>query len=375
MAKGNFDTKDLKTWVEVSAPNLIGNIHAVRKFVGNSVSVLAVIKANAYGHGLQGVAGILIKEKGLLCGVDSLIEAKELKNQGIRQPVLILGYLPGGQLQEAIQKGFHISIHSLEMLKRVAALERKLGKKVFGHVKIETGTNRLGIPLAELSAYGGPWPVIGAYTHCADTENVKSNFYKIQLAAFRQALAIFEARGVGLKYIHVAATSGLMLHPELHFNAVRLGIGLYGVWPSAEVRRRLEKRLKLKPVLSWKTRIAQVKHVNAGETVGYDRTYRVGRNRTIAILPIGYYDGYDRRFSNAGHVVVKGKVAPVIGRVCMNMIMVDITGILAKEGDEALLIGNHPAVTADALAEIAGTINYEIVTRINPLIPRVVVKK
>ncbi len=186
---------------------------------------------------------------------------------------------------------------------------------------------------------------------------------------FRKALWILRQKNIAIPYIHTAATSAIIQYPETHHALARLGIGLYGLWP--DVKIKAPKTFSLRPVLTWKTRIAQIKEIQKGETVGYDRTWRAKRKSRIAILPIGYYDGYDRRLSSVGWVVVSGKRVPVIGRICMNMFMIDVTNIRVRPHDEVVLLGR--GVSADDIARTIKTINYEVVTKINPLIPRKVI--
>lgn len=367
-----------KTWMEIDRVALLHNLKKVQKFVGSDVFLMAIVKANAYGHGLGEIAKVLKNKKNIWFGADTLEEALMLKRAGIRKPIMIFGYIPNAQLKYAIQQEFHISIYSKEVLHTISEIIKNNKKlKPHLHLKIETGTNRLGIQLKDLLNIPKEISFEGVYTHFAEAENPKSSFYQRQLREFRKALFVLAQQGITPRYIHTAATAALLQYPETHEKLVRLGIGLYGLWPSPDVKHRVFDTVALRPVLTWKTRIAQIKTIKKGETVGYDRTWRAKKNSKIAILPAGYYDGYDRRLSNCGEVLIKGKRVPVIGRVCMNMCMIDVTAIPGMAmGDEVVLLGRqgNQEISADDIAKTIGTINYEVITKINPLIPRIVLR-
>ena len=386
------NTKNLKTWVEVDTKTLRANVLALTKKLGRHVSVIAVVKSNAYGHGLVETAQILsgsptsgkFPEVGLpdVCfGVDSVDEALELKKAGIKKPILILGYVPPGMFSTVVRNGFRIAIYNFESLKLLDSIARRMHKKVLVHFKIETGTFRQGIMREDwprFATYTKEHPTLvpdGIYTHFSDTENLKSVYYKHQLKNFADALLAFHASGIEPRLMHTASTAASMMYKDTYFNAVRLGIGMYGMYPDLEVGRA--SHVLLRPALTWKTRIAQIKKIQKGDTVGYDRTYRAPSPRIIAVLPVGYWDGYDRRFSSSGEVLVRGMRCPIIGRICMNMCMIDVSKIHAKivPGEEVVLLGRQAqkTITAQDLGSRIGTIHYEITTRINPLIKRIAI--
>jgi alanine racemase len=250
------------------------------------------------------------------------------------------------------------------------------------HLKVETGTNRLGArgsAATALAAFIRAQPTLvleGVYTHYANVEDTLDNSYaEHQLRRYQAALADIEACDGILT--HTAATAAGILYPQTRFTMVRVGIGLYGLWPSAqtaEAARRANIDLDLQPVLSWKARVVHLNDVPLGEPVGYGCTYVATRPRRIAVLPVGYYEGFDRGLSNRGRVLIRGQVAPVVGRVAMNMTMVDVTDIPGVTvGDEAVIIGRQGdrSLTAEDMAALLDTINYEVVTRINPALPRI----
>ena len=379
-----------KTWVEISREALENNVRVVRGILAPGTELLAVVKANAYGHGLKEIVSVLKRETGIMFGVDSLEEAIVIKSIAPKNEIMILGYIPPKNLALAIEKGFHFSIYDKEVLCSVLRLI-KTGqinpRTIRAHLKVETGTNRLGMKLDELKNIVFEFPITGVYTHFADSENLSSSFYKEQIEKLNEARGILKNKGIRLKFIHSACTAAIMRPGALDGNLARVGIGLYGLWPSEKLREKFSQRIKLKPVLSWKTRIVQVRRVSRGETVGYGRTHKVKKETSIAVLPVGYYDGYDRGLSSVGsppttlelskvvggEVIINGKRAKIAGRVCMNMTMVDLGGIRAKTGDDVVLIGKSgkKQITAEELAEKIGTINYEVVSRINPLLPRI----
>lgn len=375
----------LVQWVEINRRAFLNNVKEFKNRLGPS-GMLAVVKANAYGHGLQEISR-LAAEAGIdWFGVHSLEEGLALRQAGFRQKVLILGYLPQAAAEEAVRAELRSTIYNLENLKALAAAARKLKKQAVIHLKVETGTNRQGIALNKLGRFLNqikqtPEVVLeGLSSHFANIEDTTDDYYpRQQLDNFLQAVKYVESQGLSIPVKHMSCSAAAILFPETYFNLARVGIGLYGLWPSKEIlvscRLRGQPPLKLKPVLSWRARIAQIKSVPRGAYVGYGCTYRTTRPTRLAIIPVGYYDGYDRGLSNSAYVLVKGKRAQVRGRVCMDFIMVDITDIPGVSlEDTVTLIGSdgRERITADQLASLAGTISYEMVTRINPLIPRVV---
>ncbi|MBI2062950.1 MAG: alanine racemase [Candidatus Yanofskybacteria bacterium] len=365
-----------KTWVEISKDALENNVRIMRGFLKPSTKLLAVVKANAYGHGLKETVSVLKKEADIMFGVDSLQEALSVNSIEPKNEIMILGYVPEKDRILAIKNGFHISVYDKEVLASVARLI-KTGQinpdAIKAHLKVETGTNRLGIDTGELKNIKFEFPIAGIYTHFADSENLDSLFYKEQIGILNEAVGILKNKGIRPRFIHSACTAAIMRSEVLGGNLARVGIGLYGLWPSKKLREKLSQKVKLKPVLSWKTKIVQVKQVSKGETVGYDRAYQTKKETSIAVLPVGYYDGFDRKLSQCGEVLINGKRAKVAGRVCMNMTIVDLGDIKAKTGDDVIFIGKSgkEQITVEELAEKISTINYEVVSRINPLLPRI----
>jgi alanine racemase len=373
--------------VEISRAALVHNIGEFRRLVGPKRKLMAVVKANAYGHGLREVAAIAVPEGIDWFGVNSVDEGAALREAGMTVPILVLGYAPLDALEEAVARDLRLTVYNRETVARLAALAARLRKTVRVHVKVETGTWRQGVVPKDLVAFvrdvrRRPGLVVeGLSSHFANIEDTtKHDYPRRQLETYRSARRKLEAGGLRVPVKHMSCTASTILFPEAEFNLARVGIGLYGLWPSKETYLSclLERKepLLLEPVLAWKARIAQIKKAPAGAYIGYGCTYRTTRPTVLAVVPVGYYDGYDRGLSNAAHVLVKGRRAPVRGRVAMDFIVADVTDVPGVRLEDAVtLLGGdgRERITAEDLAALAGTIGYEIVSRINPLVPRVVV--
>lgn len=345
---------------------------------------MAVVKSNAYGHGLETV----VKALGDECdwfGVDSLSEAEAVREAGSEKPVLILGYTLLEDLPHVVERGFSQVCYSRRVLAKMADAGSP-NRPAKAHIKVETGTSRQGVHVYDLPALLGyaktlsDLVVEGASTHFANIEDTEDPSYAMeQLLHFKDAVKVMKSLQVEPDILHTACSAAAILYPETHFSLVRAGIALYGLWPSEQTRlaaQRGEVRVPLVPALTWKTRIAQVRRLSKDAPVSYGLTERVARDSDVAVIPVGYWDGFDRKLSSVGEILVRGRRAKVLGRVCMNMTVVDVTDIPgAAPEDEVVLIGRQgdEEITAEELADRFGTINYEAVTRINPMIPRILV--
>ncbi len=373
-------TSSDKTWVEISASRLIRNFREIRHLVAPS-SVMAVIKANAYGHGMGLTARVLAREADWF-GVDHVDEALALRGQGIHKPILVLGHTLKTRVRDAVKHDVSFVAYDPETVRAAAeAATKKHPARV--HLKIETGLYRQGATIEEALSLArairrAPHMVLeGASTHFANIEDTRDNAYAMkQLSRFNAALTALKKIGADPTWKHTACSAAAMLYPETRFNLARAGIAMYGLWPSQTTLVSARSRglhLSLQPVLTWKTVVAQVKRVSRGEPVSYGLTERVKRDSVIAILPVGYWDGYDRGLSRQGEALVRGRRCRIIGRVCMNMCAVDITDApRVHTEDEVVLLGQQgkEEITAEEIAERIGTIHYEIVARINPLLKR-----
>jgi alanine racemase len=358
------------SWIEIDTERLHQNVRLFRRLLGSGTKLMAVVKANAYGHG-AGLIAPLLRNEIEWFGVDSLEEAEELSAVGIDEPILILGHTEPKDAERIVSGGFRQVLFRRDVAEALSKAARNRKRPAIVHLKVETGLNRLGVEPRDVEGLIEGLEgleVEGVYTHFADVEDPESTFYQNQIERLREAVAMLP----GPLVVHASPTAGALLHPESSLALARVGIGIYGIWPSPETRRAAERLGVLSPVLTWKSRVAQVKTVPAGGTVGYDVTYRASTERRIAVVPVGYYDGFDRRLSNRGRVLVGGKRAPVLGRVAMNMFMVDVTEVDAREGDEVVLIGEQggTSITAEEIAESIGTIAYEVLARLSPRLPR-----
>lgn len=364
-----------RTWLEISKGAVENNYSVFRKLIKPETKMLGVVKSNAYGHGLVGFSKILDRLGVDFLGVDSITEAETLRENKIRRPILVLGFTLPENFKLAGRKKIALTVSSLQNLRDMA----KKNLPVSVHIKIETGLNRQGFLLSDLPKAVNILKkarninIEGIYTHFAKAYYPGDrNFTERQIDKFREAVGIFRVAGFR-PILHAAATGGVLNFPEAHFDMVRVGIGLYGLWPTEETKRFYARRINIIPALSWKTRINEIQKAKKGETVGYYRTEKLKRDSKLGILSVGYWHGFDRRFSSKGQVLVRGRKARVLGRVSMDMTVIDVTDVSgASAGDDVVLIGrqNNGEVTADDLARTAQTINYEIVTRINPLIQK-----
>lgn len=377
-----------KTWIEISEAALKHNIRAFREHLAKNVCIMAVVKANAYGHGLVESAKIFDQAGAAYLGVDNVEEGMALRKSGIKKPILILGYTAQSRLKDCVKNNLSFVVYNLETIRALGKL--KLGSrgeyKALVHLKIETGTGRQGVAGAELEELiklikRTPGVVVqGVYTHFANIEDTTDHSYADrQLKNFQAALVLLKKYNIDPLWKHTACSAAAILFPETHFNLVRLGISAYGLWPSKEtlaVARQHKRLLELRPALTWKTVVAQVKNVKRGEAISYGLTERVSRDSKIAVLPVGYYDGYDRGLSGSAYVLIHGRRAKIMGRVCMNMMMADVTDIpRVKVEDEVVLLGRQQKefITAEELANRLGTISYEVMARLNPGIVRKIV--
>jgi len=373
-------------WLEVDAQALRHNLHVFRQILSGGTKLAAVVKANAYGHGLAEVAPLAGASADWLA-VHTAAEARRLRELGLRNPVLIMGFIARGELHD-LDADIHVFVSTEEVLRWLGEYRRSSGILLPIHLKIDTGTKRQGLDrssIAEIcrAAAGEGLSIVGIATHFANIEDtLEHEFARRQLELFGDAIAILRRElGGEVPYVHAACSAASLLFRETDFNLARIGISMYGHWPSRETRLTWildhgRDGVKLEPTLSWRTVIGQLQRASTGESVGYGRTWRALRPTLLAVLPVGYADGYARALGNRARVLMGGRPVPVVGRVCMNMMMVDVTDLPGVAvGDEVVLLGRQgdSVVTAEELAELSGTINYEFLARLSPAIPRFVV--
>lgn len=375
-----------RTWVEIKEQALASNIQTLRSLTGNGAVFCAIVKANAYGHGLKDVARIARRNGVDAFGVDSIDDALVLRDLFPTSLIIILGYTMSERFHEAIREQIDLTLYDLEGLREAEAVASKSAQPARVHLKIETGTSRQGVSSDDLPDLLNFFresehiQLIGVSTHFANIEDTANPEYAtLQYQRFSEACELIQTFGLHPEYIHSACSAAVLLYPQTYGTLVRSGIAMYGIWPSVSVEEAIHKQAvscDLQPVLSWKTRIAQVKSIAGGTPIGYGLTEIVQKRSRIAVLPVGYWDGYDRRLSSRGEVLVAGYRCKVMGRICMNMMMIDVSNVpKVEKNQEVILIGKDARnmITADSLAQKMSTIPYEVLTRINAAIPRVIV--
>lgn len=361
--------KGLRTWIEVDKSAIKHNFEVFRALISKEVKLCGVVKSNAYGHDFMQYAHELEKFGIDQIAVDSITEGLRLRKVGITVPILILGYTLPDRMQEAAENNISMAVSTFEGLEAVSKI-----KDAKVHIKLDTGMSRQGFQAGQeedlfnaLKKYD--IKVEGVFTHFASAKNPAfPHDTDKQINIFKTWKNIFQENGYS-PIFHACATSGTLLYPEAHFDMVRVGIGLYGLWPSKEAREFCEGKIKLKPALTWKTIVAEVKEVSAGNKVGYDGTEILEKDAVLAICPIGYWHGFSRKLSGIGRVYLSGAKARVVGRVSMDMIILDVTDMEVSVGDEVELIGSHTPVYD--MSTLDDTSWYETVTRLNPLIKRI----
>lgn len=367
-------------WVETDLQAVARNIREIRKVTAATAKVMAVVKANAYGHGAVEVSRATLANGADWLGVARVVEGVELREAGIEAPVLILGYTTPEQYGEVVRNRLTQAVYTREMGFALAEAAAREGSKARVHIKVDTGMGRIGwvdvsrVVQDALELARNPNLVIdGIFTHFAASDTADKRYTLQQFEKFMGIIDMLRQNGLEFPLRHAANSAAIMELPETHLDLVRAGIIVYGLYPSDEVDH---SRIRLSPVMSLKARVAYIKVVPAGFKVSYGCTYETERDTLIATIPLGYADGYSRLLSSKGEVLINGRRAPVVGRVCMDQIMVDAGAIPGvKMGDEAVIIGRQGdvEVSADEIAAKLGTINYEVTCMVNHRVPRIYV--
>lgn len=369
------------TWCAIDSAALEANMRSFRRSVRPETRLAAVVKANAYGHGLLLAARAFLRGGADWLCVHSLAEARALREGGVEAAILVIGPVALDALAEAAALQLRLVVYNAQTVARLAAL----GCAVRVHLKIETGNHRQGLELSQalaLAAQIAEHPHIeleGVSTHFANIEDTTDHRYaRAQVRRFEAGVAALRAAGHAVPIRHIANSAATILWPEKHLELVRVGLAAYGLWPSPETYLAAQwlgrAQIDLHPALRWCARVAQIKTVPKGSAIGYGCSFMTTHETRLAIVPVGYSDGYDRALGNVAHVLIGGQRAPVRGRVCMNILMAEITDIPGVQlEDEVVLLGGQgrAQITAEQLAQWAGTINYEVVSRIAAHLPRV----
>jgi alanine racemase len=363
------------TWVEIDLAAVAHNVRAVRQCVGPEPEIMAMVKADAYGHGAVQFSRAALASGASRLAVALVQEALELRQAGIRAPILVFGEPYRGEAETILEHGLTPVIYNTETAHTLSCLAMAVGKSLPVHVKVDTGMGRVGVPvemaldfLRQLKDLGGI-VLEGICTHFATADEADPSFTHRQARVFDSFCRELDSSGIRIPLRHAANSAAVLQHPGTHFNMVRPGIMLYGLYPSSQTRRSIE----LRPVMRWVTHVAQIKTIMAGCSVSYGRAFTARCPTKVATLPVGYADGYRRSLSNLGQVLVGQRRSPVIGRVCMDLTMIDVTHIPHVElGQEVVLMGRQgdAEISADEMAGWLGTINYEVLTAIGKRVPR-----
>jgi alanine racemase len=382
------------TWAEIDLNAYAHNITELKRITRKGARLMAVVKANGYGHGAIEVARKALENGAQYLGVARINEAVQLRTAGLDAPILIFGYTPPDLTETLIRYDLTQTVYSIAAANTLSGIAGRQGKKIKVHIKVDSGMGRLGLLLKEPTA-GNPGDrpttdpvqqalaisrlsgltVEGTLTHFATADSTDKSYANRQLEKFLDFVDRLRREGLEPPIKHAANSGALIDLPESHLDMVRPGIATYGLYPSGEVNKN---KVDLKPVMALKSRIIHLKKVTAGFNISYGITYQTNKSTTIATVPIGYADGFNRLLSNRGHMLVHGQRVPIVGRVCMDLTMLDVGNVpdVAIE-DDVVVFGQHQneSVTADEMASTLNTINYEIVSTITARVPRIYKKK
>ena len=367
----------------VDLNNIAHNLREVKKIISSNTEIMAVVKANGYGHGAAEVAKVVLREGASYLGVARLEEAVNLRKKGIFQDILIFGYISPSDLEIVKKYNFIVSIFDKNQATEYIKKCKELGCRMRIHIKVDTGMGRVGYVLSDKDQKKqaisdikellkvDEFSVEGIYTHFARADEQDLSYSKMQLGLFKELInELSERVNKKIKY-HAANSAAIIQLPDSHLDIVRPGIMLYGLYPSRYLKD--STYVQLKPAMSLISRIVQIKKVTSGFKVSYGSTYITKRRARLATVPVGYADGYPRLLSNRGYVLINGKFAKIAGRICMDQFLVDITDVDAAVGDKVVLFGKYNSfeLSVDEVAELAQTINYEIVSQISSRVKRV----
>ncbi len=369
----NLDGKPMRpVWAEVDVTAIKHNVLEIKRLLRPTVKFCAVVKADGYGHGAVAAAKATLAAGADYLAVAILNEALELRTAGITGPILILGFTPSNQAALVVEHDITQTVYSLKIAQALSAAAAAAGKIAKVHVKIDTGMGRLGIRPGDAALFTSAVKALpgieieGIFSHFATADSSDKTYPREQMVQFRYALAAIETQGLHIPIRHMANSTATLEMPEAHLDMVRPGIILYGLWPSVEVTHPINVR----PAMALKCKVAHVKEVSAGTGISYGRTYITPQPGKIATLPIGYADGWSRLLSGKTDILIRGQRAPLVGSICMDQCMADVSDIPGVEtGDTAVLFANT-ILTADEVAAKLGTINYEVVSTVGRRVPR-----
>ncbi len=363
-------------WAEIDLSALTHNIVSIKNRIGPHVSIIGIVKANAYGHGAYEVCKVLHGQGVEIAGIAILEEGIHLRDKGIRTPLLLLGGIFEDQIDEVIRYNLMPTVYDLGLVGVLSKKARYFKRNVKVHVYVDTGMGSIGVKHNKAVEFVKSLMTMqniivdGIFTHCSSSDEKDPSYTNLQIQRFKEVLAGLEEIKLHIPLRHMANSGAIISHPEACFNAVRPGLALYGMYPSEEVSRDI----RIRPVMSLKAKIIHIRDMEAGDVVGYGRTHLITKPARIATLPLGYDDGYNRLHSNQGKVIIRGIKAPIVGLVCMDQCFVDVSGIRdVSVGDEVVLYGNQgrETITAESVARQLNTIPYEITCNVAKRVPRI----
>lgn len=367
-------------WAEINLDNLAHNMKEVRRVTNKKSKITAVIKADGYGHGAVAIAETLLENGADRFAVATLSEAIQLKASFPNIETMVLGYTPENLAKEVAEHNIIQTIYTLEQAKEFSNVALSLNKKIIVHIKLDSGMNRLGMvfddetieTILEINKLEG-LVIEGIFTHFAAADELDKEYTRQQVEKYKHIVNKLEQRGLYIPIKHVSNSAAIIDLPEFNFDMVRAGIMLYGLYPSSDVNH---ENVKLKEVMCLKAKVSQVKKISANSGVSYGLKYKCEKESLVATLPIGYADGYTRMLSGRVKVMIKGSKVSVIGNICMDQCIIDVTGLDVKIGDEVILFGGNDSngISIDSIANLLNTINYEIVCMIDKRVPRVYIK-
>lgn len=364
-------------WAEIDLGAIAHNVKEIRKITASSTKICAVVKADAYGHGAVAVAKAALEAGADQLAVAIISEAIELRKGGVASSILVLGYTPECQAEIVAEYDITQTIFSMDLAQALSEAAVASGKLINVHIKVDTGMSRIGIRPEDAGTFSAAVSKLpnlrieGVFSHFAASDSNDKSFTYEQYQQFTQALQYIEEAGISIPIRHIANSGAILDLPQMHLDMVRAGIILYGLWPSDEV----EKTIDLRPAMKLKTQIAFIKEIPSNTSISYGRTYFTDKPSRIATLPVGYADGWSRLLANKASVFLKQEWAPLVGRVCMDQCMIDVTHISrVMPGEEVLLFGGND-LPVEKIAEWMGTINYEIVCIVGKRVPRVYINK
>jgi alanine racemase len=373
----DFNKYGRETVIEVDLDAIHHNIQQFRKHLPNHTMIMVAVKANAYGHGAVPVSKAALEAGADALAVAFIDEGIELRTAGLIAPILVLGYTPIDAIPDALQADLMLTVYDLESLKAIDQVARERGIRAKIHVKVDTGMGRIGLLPESVPNFlqnvmkMEHVELQGMFTHLATADEKDKIYMNEQLARWEKVLAEVKALGIKIPIVHCNNSAGVIENPASSYQMVRIGISLYGCYPSREVNHQV---VRLKPVLSLKSKVIHLKKPPAKMGISYGRTFVVNGNEWIATVPVGYADGFSRALSNRGHALVNGVKVPIVGRVCMDQLMLDVTEAMPVQvGDEVVLYGKQgdQQISVDEIAEQLQTINYEVLTSLSHRIPRI----